>query len=256
MNDILKPKSLPVLTLGLGVLGLLLRWLLYRVGVDEKGLLMSAHILEILLWVLTAAVAALIIATVWKLDGSNRYADNFSASVESAGGAFILAIGIFITLLGDGEAFTTLDKIRKAAGYLSVVSLIMAGICRFQGRRPFFAYHSLTCVFFAVYMVSRYQAWSGDPQLQDHVFNLFACVTLTLFAFYQAAFDVGSGKRRMQLAMGLLAVYSCLVVLANTEHWLLYLAGAVWTVTNLCSLTPVPRRQREKGQDPTEGKES
>lgn len=256
MNDILKSKNLPVLTLGLGVLGLLLRWLLYRVGVDEKGLLMSDHILEILLWVLTAAVGALIIATVWKLDGSNRYADNFRASVESAAGAFLLAIGICITLLGDGAAFTTLEKVRRLVGYLSVVSLIMAGICRFQGRRPLFVYHSLVCVFFAVHMVSRYQTWSGDPQLQDHVFNLFACVTLTLFAFYQAAFDVGSGKRRMQLGMGLLAVYSCLVVLANTEHWLLYLTGAIWTANNLCSLTPVPRRHRETGEGAPEGKEA
>lgn len=254
MRDILNPKKLPALTIGLGGLGFLLRWLLYWVGEDEKGLLTRAHPMEVLLWILTAAAAVLIVAMVWKLDGSNRYADNFRSSVESAAGAFVLAIGIFVTLLGDGKALTGLEKIRRLVGYLSVAALAAAGVSRFQGKRPLFVFHALVCAFFGIHMVSRYQVWSGDPQLQDHVFNLFACVSLTLFAFYQAAFDVGSGKRRMQLAMGLLAVFTCLTALANTEHWLLYLTGAVWAVTNLCSLTPVARRQREKGADTPDGK--
>lgn len=253
MKNIVKSKNLPALTLGLGVLGFLLRWLLYRVGVDEKNLLISGHPLEILLWLLTAASAGLTAAVVWKLDGSSRYADNFRPSMESAAGAFILAVGISVTLLGDGKAFITLEKVRQAAGCLAVASLVMVGISRSRGKRPLFVYHGLVCVFFAVHMVSRYQTWSGDPQLQDHVFNLLACVTLSLFAFHQAAFDVGSGKRRMQLAMGLLAVYTCLAALANTEHWLLYLTGAAWAITNLCSLTPVPRRERK--EDAPEGKE-
>lgn len=249
MKDILNPKKLPTLISWLGGLGFLLRWLLYRVGVDEKGLLMSSHPAEVLLWILTAATAVLIVSMVWRLEGSNKYADNFQVSADSAIGAFALAIGIVITLLGDGAAMTTLEKLRKAAGFLAAAAAVPAGVSRLQGKRPFFAYHSLICVFFAIHMVSRYQAWSGDPQLQDHVFNLFACVALTLFAYHQAAFDVGSGKRRMQLAMGLLAVYTCLVVLANTEHWVLYLTGAIWAGTNLCSLEPVPRPQKTDGPE-------
>lgn len=251
----LKSTQLPVLVLGISGVCFALRWLLYRVAVDEKNLLVSGHPLEVLLWLLTAATAALTVAAVWKLDGSNRYVDNFRPSVESAAGDFLLAIGIGITLLMMGKSGTKLEWARTVAGCLAAVSLVPAGISRFQGKRPFFAFHSLVCVFFAIYMVSRYQTWSGNPQLQNDVYELFGCVALTLFSYYQAAFDVGSGRRRMQLAMGLLAVFSCVTALAHTEHWALYLTAAIWAATNLCSLTPVPRRQRERGEGAPRTKE-
>lgn len=251
----LKSTQLPVLVLGISGVCFALRWLLYRVAVDEKNLLLSGHPLEVLLWILTAAAAALTVAVVWKLDGSNRYVDNFRPSVESAAGDFLLAIGIGITLLMMGKSETKLDWARTIVGCLAAVSLVPAGISRFQGKRPFFAFHSLVCVFFVIYMVGRYQIWVGKPQLQDVVFELFGCITLMLFSYHQAAFDVGSGSRRMQLAMGLLAVLFCAAVLAYTEHWVLYLTALIWAATNLCSLTPVPRRQRERGEGAPRTKE-
>ena len=244
----LKSTHLPMLVLGTGGLCFVLRWLLYRVAVDEKNLLLSGHPLEVVLWLLTAAVAAVTVAAVWKLDGSNRYVDNFRPSVEAAAGAFLLAVGIGITLLMMGKGESKLEWLRTIVGWLAAVSLVPVGISRFQGKRPFFVFHSLVCVFFGIYMFSSYRTWSGNPQLQDDVYELFAGVTLTLFGYYQAAFDVGSGRRRMQLAMGLLAVFSCVTALPHTEHWVLYLTAAIWAATNLCSLKPVSRRKRERGE--------
>lgn len=251
----LKSTQLPVLVLGIGGVCFALRWLLYRVAVDEKNLLLSGHPLEVVLWLLTAAAAAVTVTVVWKLDGSNRYVDNFRPSVESAAGDFLLAIGIAITLLSMGKSESNLERVRTIVGCLAAVSLVLAGISRFQGKRPFFAFHSLVCVFFAIYMLGCYRTWVGNPQLQDIVYELFGCVTLTLFSYYQASFDVGSGRRRMQLAMGLLAAFSCITALAHTEHWVLCLTAAIWTATNLCSLTPVPRRQRERGEGAPRTKE-
>lgn len=243
MNHLLKSKNLPYATLALSALSLLLRVLLYRTAVDERGLIVSGHPLEILLWLVTAGAAALAVATVWKLDGSNRYGDNFSASTVSAVGTFVMAAGILLTIFGMGWGDTGLEKIRSLLGFAAAASLVIVGLHRMQGKRPLFLLHMAVCVFFGVFMVSLYQSWRNDPQLQDYVFSLLGCLLLMLFAFYQTAFDVGSGKRRMQLGTGLLAVYCCVAALANTEHGLLYFTGAVWTFTNLCALTPAPKKK-------------
>lgn len=243
MKNLRKPQNLPRLTVGLGVLGFVLRWTLYAVTVDEKNLLPMGHPLEILLWLVTAAAVGLILTTVWKLDGSDRYADNFQPSVAAAVGHFAAAAGILVTVLLSGaEMSGAIAKVWRVLGFLSVPALILAGANRMQGKQPMFLLHMVACLFLVLHIVNHYQSWSGNPQLQDYVFSLFGSMTLMFFAFYQAAFDAGSGKRRMQLAMGLLAVYLCCVALSGGEYPLLYLGGAVWAATDLCSLTPVPRQ--------------
>ena len=51
-----KSEQLKYGTLGAGLLGLLLRVLLYSTGIDRRGLLISGHWAQIALWLLTAAV--------------------------------------------------------------------------------------------------------------------------------------------------------------------------------------------------------
>ena len=53
------PKWLPWSVLALGCVGGALRFLLYRVAVDEKGLLIPMHPVELILWALTAASVCL-----------------------------------------------------------------------------------------------------------------------------------------------------------------------------------------------------
>ena len=72
-----------------------------------------------------------------------------------------------------------------------------------------------------------------------------ASIALSLFAYYQTAFDVELGNRRMQLGMGLLGSFFCLAAAAGSEDRMLYLGGAVWMLTNLCSLTPMPEPEPE-----------
>lgn len=250
MKKLREPNKLPCLMLGMGGIALVLRRLLYAVAVDEKNLLIAGHPLELLLWLATAAAVAIVIAGVWPLDGSERYADNFPPSVAGAVGAFVLAAGIFLSVVRAGAAVpVVLNRLRGILGYLAAASMVIVGICRIQGRRPFFGFHGLVCVFFAIHMVSHYKTWSGDPQLQDYVFSASACVTLMLFAFYQTAFDVDSGRRRMQLGMGLMTVYLCCAAVYRSAYPLLYLTGGVWAITNLCSFRGVPRQQKENPDD-------
>lgn len=248
MKKLLESKNLPLCVLLLGILGFLLRFVLYAVGVDEKNLLPFGHPVEIALWLVMAAAALLVIVAVWRLDGSNRYADNFQPSLTAAVGAFVFAAGIVLTVLSSGESSLNLNRVRNLLGFLAAACLVATGISRMQGKRPFFGFHGVVCVYLAVHMISRYRTWSGNPQAQDYVFSMFGMILLTLFAFYQTSFDVGSGRRRMQLFTGLMAACFSLIALSNTEFPLLYLTGCVWAMTNLCSLTPVAREQKKKAE--------
>ena len=99
MKQTCKQNRLPIVTVVLGCCALILRRVLYAVAVDVKNLLPVNHPLEIVLWVLTAIAAAWIIASVWKLDGSAKYEDNFQPSLMAAVGHYIAAAGILLTVL-------------------------------------------------------------------------------------------------------------------------------------------------------------
>lgn len=241
MKYTLNPKFLPPAALAAGIVGCGLRRLLYAVAVDAKNLLPVMHPIEIALWVLTAAAAALIILQVRKLGGSEAYSDNFAPSVPAAAGALALAAGILVTVLtATGDFPGPVGKLWKMAGLLSAPALVLVALFRLKGRKPLFLCHFAVCLFCVLHLVSRYQSWSSNPQLQDYFFCLGGSVLMTLFAFYQTAFDVDSGQRQMQLGVGLLGTVFCLTALAYSQTPALYLAGGLWMLTGLCAPVPVP----------------
>lgn len=250
MNTNSNVKILPILTAVLGVAALVLRMGLYLLGQDAQGLLHNGHILNTAVWAVTAFAAVLVCITVFQLDGSLKYADNFSPSVTAAVGTFVLAGGICLTLLSSLAVWTRLELLRNLTALLAIPSLIWVGLCRWRGKRPSFLFHAILCLYLTLYAVSHYQTWCSRPQLQDYLFVMSGVILLTLFAYYQTAFDVGLGKRRMQLGTGLLAAFACIAALAQGEDAVLYLSGAVWALTTLCRLTPVPRPRKPAAEPP------
>lgn len=244
MKKYLDSKYLPVLIAICGGIGMVLRLQLYAAAVDEKGLLIPGHPLELLLAGLTAAVLVKIVLALWPLYGSVRYEDNFPASKTAAAGAVAAAAGIVLTVLLEEASYTRLGYAWKLAGLVCGPCLVLTAYCRLQGRKPHFLLHGGVCVFFLLHMICNYQTWSVNPQLQDYLFPLFASVGMLMFSYYQTAFAVGSGKRRKMLAVGLGGGYFALVALSGSEAPLLYGGCAAWALTNLCSLTPVRRRSR------------
>lgn len=235
MKQLLKSKNLPLVVLGLGGIGFALRKALYAVAVDRKALLLSGHPLEILLWLVTAAVLALVIVGVRKRKGSPMYQDNFGSSRLASVGTVVAMAGIAQTLLLPGrDVAGTLGLVWKATGFASILALGAIAGFQIKGRKPFFLLYGIVCIFFAIHMVSCYQGWSSNPQIQDYVFTLFASVGLMLFSYQQTAFAADAGNAQLQTGIGLLTVFSCIVALSGTDNLLLYLAGAVWVLTNLC----------------------
>lgn len=241
----IKSAALSTLTLGLGGIGLALRALLYATGEDAKGLLAPWHICTILVWLLTAAVAVLLAVFLRGQDGSNRYRSNFPPSKAGAAGAFAAGLGVAYTILSELDSvWDTLSTLWMILGILSAVSLILTGVCRLNGKRPQFIFHVLLCCFLALNLAIQYRMSSNNPQLQDYVFQILACVCLMLTAYHHAAFDVGMGRRRGLIFFSLMSAYLCCLCLYGGCHKILFLTCGAWSLLNACSLTPVPRRPK------------
>lgn len=254
MKHLFKSANLPTVAVGFGFAAQLLRRLLYAVAVDEKNLLALHHPLELFLWFLSAAVLLYLGLSVRKLDGSGEYGDNFSPSHSSRRGHFAAAIGITLTVFANEPQMPgTLGRLWLVFGALSPLCLMGAGLLRGKGKRPFFLLHLIPSLFLALHVVNHYQTWCADPQLQDYIFTLLGTMALLFFLFYNACFDAGIGWRRRQLFAGLSAVYLLIAELAASRYPWLYLGCILLVLTDLCVLTPVPKKPEEPREESKEG---
>jgi len=236
-------KQLPLLCAGLGILTAVLRLMQASFGTDDKGLLILWHPLDLLVWAVTAAAVILVVLTVRKLDGSNLYADNFGPDAPAAIGCTALMGGIAAVVSVAPNSFIRLEVIRMYLGLLALPALLWVGVCRIRGKQPFFLLHGAVCLYLVIHTVSHYQGWCARPLMHSFLDPMAASICLPLCAHYQTAFDVGLGDRRMQLGVGLLGSFFCLAAAAGGEDLMLYLGGAIWMLTNLANLTPVPKKE-------------
>lgn len=244
MKQMLKMNRLPAAVAGLGAVGLILRKNLYIYGMDVFNLLVDGHPLEMGLWLVTLLTAALILAAVWKKKG--EAAASYPASFAAALGHIWMAAGILLTVLGRMPN-GLIGNLWKYLGIAAAPLLVWAGLSRAQGKQPNFLGYAAACLFFVFHLVSHYQSWCSNPQLQDFVFAFSGAVCLMLFAYYQAALAVGMGNTRLLWLAGLLSLYLCLVAASGGQYLYLYLGGAVWAGTGLVDLEAAPAKEEKAG---------
>lgn len=253
--------QLPRNVLLLGAGGMALRWLLYAAALDGRRLLPTFHPLAVCLWLLTAAALLYIVISVWKLNGDGAYENNFFPSPLAAGGQAAAAVGILVTMLHDAPILQELlgtmlpgflPSLWQILGFLSVPCLLAGAYCRLMGKKPYFLLHVIPCLFFVLQIVVHYRLWNSKPQLMSYVFPLFGTAAMALFAMYTVLFEVDLPRRRMQLGMGLAAVYFLAVSLSDMRYPWLYLGAIAWAATGLCTLTPkpLPPKPEESGEGP------
>ena len=230
-------RKLSVLMFVFGIAALVLRKTLYTVAVDVKGLLLRNHPLEIALAALTGLALTVVVLAVWKRKGSSAYEDHYSADLPAAFGNLAAGAGILVTVLtGVSEMGSYLEGVWRILGLAAPVCFGLAGVARIRGKRPFFLLHVVVCLFFMLHIVTRYQSWSGHPQMQDYIFALMGAMALLFYGFYTAAQEAGCGNFRMMLGMGLAAIYLCMAELARSSCPAMYLGGIAWVLLDLCSM--------------------
>lgn len=232
MKKSVKPDLLPLGVLLLAVLGGLLRYRLYQVGVDEKNLLVEGHPLELGIWLCTAAAFASVGF------GLLRQKKSVSpAPVVSALGHVLGAFGILLTVLFSGNHVPQpFAAMWKFAGILALAGMLYAAVAMALGKRPFFGVYAVLCLFFALHLVGHYKSWCSDPQLQNYVFSFLGALALMGFSYHCAAALLNRRSDRAMRGWGLLAAYCSLVALSATEYPFLYLGCALWAL--LCLYSP------------------
>jgi len=237
-----KGRAVPFLVLLCGVVAFRLRRQLYLTALDHKGLLLRGTAPEIGLLLLTVGVLLLLVLTKGSGSGADRYEDCYCAGPVAAVGHVAMAAGILQTVLTGMSSVTGYPgMVWRWLGLVSPFCLLLAGGFRLFGKKPFFLLHVVPCLFLMVQVVCNYQTWSGNPQLQNYLFGLLGTLAMALFAYYTAAMEADCGDCRMVRFFGLAAGYLCLTELGWTTQPLLYLGGALWTLTGMCTAVPAGR---------------
>lgn len=243
-------KHLPQYVLAAGGVGLLLRiWLL--AGADDKGFLPSNPVVTALLWVVAIAVPAALFFLTRELTEAKKYAFNFPPSPIAAIGTWLAALSIFIhSIISFPGSLDALDIISGILGILSAAALVLAGLCRRNGRRPNFLLHCVVAIYLMLRLICQYRHWSADPQVLDYCFSILATVCLMLAVYHRAAFDMGAGDRRSYTFFCLTCGFFCCLSLVGWEDILYYLGIGAWMFTDLCNLTPLKGRGMfHRGED-------
>ena len=218
------PKWLPWSMLGLGCVGCALRFLLYRIAVDEKGLLVPMHPVELILWVLAAGAVALAVLFTGN-DPRKRRDDQLEAL-----GQVMVAVGIVISAAGGLKAGAgILDLLHAVMGLAAAVLLCFGAILRWQSKpEPIFC-AGVACLFFAVHLISRYRGWSNFTQLQDYLFPVAGTMACMFFSYLRC----DSAKWKVRRVVGIVGTFCCLTAIAKTVDPALYLCAGLWMITNL-----------------------
>ena len=226
-------KVLPVLILGLAAFTL--RTGLYAAATDAKGLLVRNHPLELALSALTGLALVLVASLAWKQKEPDGGEAKFAGNMLAALGTVALGAGILLTVLAEGPVLgSNLLKVWWILGMAAPACLLLSAIFRLLGKRSLFVPLVAVCLFFLVHIVTRYQLWSANPQLQDYLYALLGAMALMFFGFYEASQAADCGNHRLRLGMGLAAIYLCMAELARSSCPALYLGGILWVLTRLC----------------------
>lgn len=249
MNQRKLSARLPEIVAALGVAGMALRWILYRVNLDQRRLLKPGHPLEILLWLLTFAAFVLIVVCSLKSREPVSYQDNFPPSKRAWIGCCVAAFLICYTVLSKEARLPGMPGILwKVLGVLCAPCLLAAGFSRYLGHKTPSLLYLAPCLFYMFHIINHYRVWSSESQLQTYFYPLFAAIAMTFFLFYTAAFAVDMPYRRQQLLTGLCGAFLCLVDLSRTEYPWLCLAGTLLCLTGLCARPKAPETA-EGGND-------
>ena len=231
-------KLLPWPIAAMGCMSLFLRFALYTME-NQIGLLPARHPLYLASLVLAGAAASILLGFLPRLKGPQGYQENFPFSRPRAQGSFVAGLLMFPIAAGIFSSYTTiLQLIWGVLGFAASVCLIASGYFQLKDEKPPFFLYLVICLFFVCHMVCSYQSWSGNPQVEDYIFSLFACIFLSLFAYQKAAFSTEMGSRRILLFSGLMAVFFCSGALHSPDDARFYAAGGLWAISNLCVIDP------------------
>jgi hypothetical protein len=236
-----KITVLALLALGLGSIGLALRWLLYRDGFDGRSLLTAGNPLNMGCWILFLVAAVVFFLFLRKEQPYDQ--GLFQKSLPAAVMSLVSGIGLVVYLLGWGIGSDLYTRITLVLGYLAAAGMIAGGWFRLRGQVPFLLGDGAICLFWCTSIIYQYRVWSAAPQVQDYALPLLGCVMLALSAMYRTNVLAGVSKEKKYLFTSLMAVTLCCLSLIGPQEREIYLWGGLWTLSNLLPIRSVQTQE-------------
>lgn len=219
-------SKLPVLTVLCAILGLVClyirQWFL-RAAIDSKGLLIPDHP-GILLSCLLLVVAICILC--FSLRARQTY--HFSPTPLSATSMLFFAVGYGITgwqLLTNGT-----QPLSTIAGFCAVCSALGAVLLAFAMFRKLRLHPFIYCppvLFLMLFLICRYQQWSGEPELHRYLFQMLAVIFLMFAAYHRAALESDKKGIRSYLILSRSAIFFSIAAIPGSSYGILYGCCAV-----------------------------
>ena len=197
----MKKERFHIVIFLLGILSGCLRWYLYARGLDERGLIPGGSLVDLILWVLTAA--ALVLCFLSKQP--ERKADQWTTAL----GMYILAFGLLFSTRELHQGYRGLLTVVRALSLLSAIILAVEGTLTFRGKTLSWLWLPV-CLTFIVRLVGAYQTWSRDPQMQDFLLPLLAGLSLAAVAYRRGAERLGLPRSPWTYRFAMAAMYLCL----------------------------------------------
>ena len=242
MKKFINPTLLTVIVPFLGVVGFLLRLWTIGPGPDADGLYQPQTLAWVLLAVFSVLIAAVILLGSLNLAKTGTYEHSYPKSLFGAIGCLLAAVGMFICAYNAmGSANRRLDTVTFIVGFIAAACMLATAYFRFSGKKCPFILHTVVAVYLALRTFNRCQMWSNEPQVGIFIWSFLASLSLMLAMYQRLTFDVDLGKRSKGLLWSLLSIYLCLVALPGEQEMLFYGGMAIWAMTNLCNLNPVPK---------------
>lgn len=212
----------------LGLLAALSRNGLYQAGVDERGLLTPGRPEAIYLAVLT--LAAVVLCFLNKEPEESRF---------RAGDSYIwFAAALLWPQSLPDTAVSTMRLLFALSRYIGALLAAALAYFAYRKKKPVFGLSAGLCICFILRLVASYQVWSRDPQIQDYLFELLACLCLTAFFYQQTALEAGLGSKTWRLCFAFLGCYLCLATWSAPQLSYPYLWFGIGIIS--LALSPAP----------------
>lgn len=228
-----KPTLLTAICAAAGLLCLGARIWLFTTGIDEKGLLLSAHpgnALSIILVALTVAVSAILV-----FKEQTHY--TLGRPVYGGLSLMLLAVGSICAAWKLLQSPTQiLYLVTGMMGLIAAALLVVYALALFQNRHGSVLLYAPCILFFLLLLLCRYQQWSPESELQRYAFQLLAMVSFMLSLYHRMALAIQTGSSRRYLFFSRLALFFCIAAPAYGGHILFHGALALCILLDDCQI--------------------
>ena len=236
-------KWLPLITLGAGGLGMLLR-LWYLSCVDSKNLLPAHHFGNTMSFVIFALALIVIGIVCLQLPGEKKFQKLFPASILRAVGCAVGALTILFTSIYDVIHKTDLSMPALILGILAAISLLLLAFCRFKGSRPSAFLLLFPVIYLMFHAVIQARLWSSETQASVIFFPFMASIFLLMQTYFMAALTVRLKGVKAYVFFNQVTLLLCCISFSGNSA-LFYIGMAAWVGMDLCRLP----KESSQGED-------